>query len=126
MVSITSLRRRSNGANHLERKLSALQDDLSRLQRDLRGIAAAGGEIAGERMNDALESASAGARAVAGRAGAGAKEAADRAADQLETWTHGNLNPVREQVRSQPLASVLLSAGAGALVGALLVAVRRE
>jgi len=115
MVSIASWRRRSNGSSQLERKLSALQLDLSRLQRDLRGIAAAGGEIAGERVADAVDSAEAGARAIA-----------DRAAEQLETWTDGNLNPVRAQVRSQPLASVLLSAGAGALVGALLVAARRE
>lgn len=115
MVSIASWRRHSNGSNQLERKLSALQDDLSRLQRDLRGIAAASGEIAGERVSDAFESAGAGARAMA-----------DRAAEQLETWTDGNLSPVRERVRSQPLASVLLSAGAGALVGALLVAARRE
>jgi ElaB/YqjD/DUF883 family membrane-anchored ribosome-binding protein len=115
MVSLASWRRRSNGSSQLERKLSALQDDLSRLQRDLRGIAAAGGEIAGEHVADAFDSAEAGARAIA-----------DRAAEQLETWTNGNLNPVRTQVRSQPLASVLLSAGAGALVGALLVAARRE
>ena len=115
MVSIASWRRRSNGSSQLGRKLSALQDDLNRLQRDLRGVAAAGGEIAGERVVDAFESAEAGVRS-----------AADRAADQLGTWTNGNLNPVRAQVRSQPLASVLLSAGAGALVGALLAAARRE
>ncbi len=109
MVSIAPWRKRSNGSIHLERKLSALQDDLNRLQRDLRGLAAAGGEIAGERMNDALESASDSARAAAGRA-----------VDQFETWTNGNLDPVRNRVRSQPLGSVLLSVGAGALVGALL------
>lgn len=115
MALMGSWRRRSNGSNHLEKKLSALQSDLSRLQQDLRGIAAAGGEIAGDRVADAFESAGVGARAIA-----------DRAVGQLETWTDGNLDPVRVQVRSQPLASVLLSAGAGALVGALLVAARRE
>jgi hypothetical protein len=115
MMSLASWRRRSNGSSQLERKLSAVQDDLNRLRRDLRGIAAAGGEIAAERVADAFESAEAGARAMA-----------DRAAEQLETWTNGNLDPVRAQVRSQPLGSVLLSAGAGALVGALLVAARRE
>ncbi len=114
-MSLASWRRRSNGSSQLERRLSALQHDLNRLQVDLRGIAAAGGEIAGERVADAL-----------GSAEAGVREMADRAADQLETWADGNLSPVRAQVRSQPLASVLLSAGAGALVGALLVAARRE
>lgn len=115
MALMASWRRRSNGSSHLERKLSALQDDLSRLQRDLRGIAAAGGEIAGEHVADVVES-----------AGAGAKALADRAVGQLEDWTDGNLDPVRTQVRSQPLASVLLSVGAGALVGALLIAARRD
>jgi hypothetical protein len=112
---MVSWRMRSNGSSQLETKLSALQNDLDRLQRDLRGVAAAGGELAGERVAEAFESAGAGARAIA-----------NRAAGQLETWTDGNLNPVRAQVRSQPLASVLLSAGAGALVGALLIAARRE
>jgi len=109
MVSIAPWRKRSNGSVHLERKLTALQGDLNRLQRDLRGLAAAGGEIAGERVNDALESASDSARAAAGRA-----------VGQIETWTNGNLDPMRNRVRSQPLGSVLLSVGAGALVGALL------
>ena len=115
MVSMASWRRRSNGSGRIERKISALQDDLSRLRLDLRGIAVAGGGIAGERLTDALDSAGSGARAIAGHA-----------AGQLETWTDDNLNPVRAKVRSQPLASVLLSAGAGALVGALVVAARRE
>jgi ElaB/YqjD/DUF883 family membrane-anchored ribosome-binding protein len=111
MSLIAPWRKRSNGSIHLERKLSALQDDLERLQRDLAGLASAGGEIAGERMSDALESASDSARAAAGRA-----------VEQLETWTNGNLDPMRNRVRSQPLGSVLLSVGAGALVGALLMA----
>lgn len=103
-------RKRRSRTNHLEKRLSALQQDLSRLQRDLRGLAAAGGEAAGERVVEAL-----------GSAGESARVVADRAAEQLESWTNGNLDPVRDQVRSQPLASVLLSIGAGALVGALLV-----
>ena len=115
MVSIFSWQRRSNGSSQLERKLSALQNDLGRLRRDLRGIAAAGGEFAGEQVTDAVMS-----------AGAGARTLADRAAEQLETWTDGNLSPVRAQVRSQPVASVLLSAGAGALIGAILIAARRS
>jgi len=109
MASIAPWRRRRSGSAHLEKRLNALQSDLARLQEDLRGLASAGGEAASERMADALESAQAGAKIVAGRA-----------AEQLGSWTNGNLDPVRSQVRSQPLASVLLSVGAGALVGALL------
>jgi hypothetical protein len=110
MVSIAPWRRRRSGAANLEKRLSALQSDLVRLQGDLRGLASAGGNVAAERMADVLDGAGAEARAAAGRA-----------AEQLESWTNGNLDPVRQQVRSQPLASVLLSVGAGALVGALLL-----
>lgn len=110
MASIAPWRRRKNGSIHLEKRLNALQSDLARLQDDLRGLASAGGEVAGESLGEALESAQAGAKIVA-----------DRAAKQLGAWTDGNLDPVRKQVRTQPLASVLLSAGAGALVGALLL-----
>ena len=113
MVSIGPWHRRSNGTRNLEKKLSALQDDLGRLQRDLKGLAAAGGEIAGEQVSDVLES-----------AGDSARAAADRTARQLQNWTNGNLDPVRDRVRSQPLASLLLSIGAGALVGAILLAPR--
>ena len=115
MASIATWRRRKSGADHLEKRLGALQSDLVRLQEDLRGLASAGGEAASETLADALESAQAGARLVAGRT-----------ADQLGSWTDGNLEPVRGQVRAQPLASVLLSAGAGALVGALLFGLGSE
>jgi ElaB/YqjD/DUF883 family membrane-anchored ribosome-binding protein len=110
MASIAPWRRRKSGSVHLEKRLNALQSDLARLQDDLRGLASAGGEVAGESLGEALENAQAGAKIVA-----------DRAAKQLGAWTDGNLDPVRKQVRTQPLASVLLSAGAGALVGALLL-----
>ena len=108
--------RKRRRASHIEKRLSALQQDLTKLQRDLRGLAAVGGEVAGERVVEAL-----------GSAGESARIVADRAAEQLESWTNGNLDPVRDQVRSQPLASVLLSIGAGALVGALLISpIRRD
>jgi hypothetical protein len=118
MVSIAPWRRRRRGADHLEKRLSALQSDLERLQEDLKGIAFAGGEVASETMAEALDSAQAGARLVA-----------TRAAGHIGSWTNGNLDPVRDQVRAQPLASVLLSVGAGALVGALLfgpIGIERE
>lgn len=99
-------RKRSNGTAHLEQKLSALQSDLAQLQEDLRGLAGAGGEIAGERMSTVLE---------------GAGSAADRATDQIGNWTNDNLIAVRDAVRGQPLSSVLLSIGAGAIVGAFLL-----
>ena len=99
-------KRKRNGAAHLEQKLAALQSDLAQLQDDLRGLAGAGGEIAGERMSDMIGQ---------------AETAADRAADQIGNWTNDNLVAVRQAVRTQPLSSVLLSIGAGAIVGAILL-----
>src|ERR1051326_7379531 len=96
MASIAPWRRRKSGSVHLEKRLNALQSDLARLQEDLRGLASAGGEVASESLAEALDNAQAGAKVVA-----------DRAARQLGSWTNGNLDPVRSQVRSQPLASVL-------------------
>ncbi len=99
-------RKRSNGTAQLEKRLTALQSDLAQLQADLRGLAGAGGEIAGERMNDMLGQ---------------AENAADRAADQIGNWTNENLVAMREVVRGQPLSSLLLSIGAGAIMGAFLL-----
>jgi ElaB/YqjD/DUF883 family membrane-anchored ribosome-binding protein len=99
-------RKRSNGTANLEKKLAALQSDLAQLQSDLRGLAGAGGEVAGERMSDMLGQ---------------AENAADQAADQIGTWTNDNFIAVRDAVRGQPLSSVLLSIGAGAIVGAFLL-----
>lgn len=113
MASIAPWRRRSSGSVHLEKRLNALQSDLARLQEDLRGLASASGEVASESVVEALENAQAGAKVAAGRA-----------IKQLGSLANGNLDPVRDQVRSQPLASVLLSVGAGALVGALLLGTR--
>jgi|SRR5579871_1264918 len=110
---VSFFRGRARGANNLETRISDLQEDLVRLQKDLRGLAAAGGERASSRITEIVDGASGTARAAAGRA-----------AEQLGDWTDESLSPVREQVKSQPLASVLLSIGAGALIGAILAAPR--
>lgn len=99
-------KRASNGNAHLDQKLTALQSDLAQLQADLRDLAGAGSKVAGERMSVMLGQ---------------AEVAADRAADQIGTWTNENLIAVRDRVREQPLSSVLLSIGAGAIVGAFFL-----
>ena len=111
-MAIASWRRRKRGQKHLDQRLSALQDDLGRLQRDLKGLAA-GGEKAASRVSDALD-------VTAQRA----LSAAERAAQQLESWADDSLEPVRDQVKTQPLTSVLISIGAGALVGLMLAGPR--
>ena len=112
MVSLFPGRERSEA--RLEKRISALRDDLRSLQRDLRGVTEAAGEHATSRFADLVDDASERTRS-----------AASRAADQLGDWTEESLSPVRERVKSQPLRSVLLSIGAGALIGAILAAAPR-
>src|SRR3712207_1692993 len=92
--------------NDMQGRLDALMADLEALQHDMKGLAGDVGGVATERMNDALNS---------------AMEAVTDMAERVEGWGEDNLENLREQVRSQPLASVVLSIGAGAILGALLL-----
>ena len=51
----------------------------------------------------------------------GAMESASEAVERVEEWGNENLEPVREAVRTQPLAACMLSMSAGAIIGALLL-----
>jgi hypothetical protein len=79
--------------------MSAVRADLGALQRDLRGL-----------MN---EFGGAAAREVRGTV--------DATVGRLEAWGSENIAGVRNAVRSQPLKACVLSIGAGALIGALLL-----
>ena len=48
-------------------------------------------------------------------------ESASEAVERVEEWGNENLEPVREAVRTQPLAACMLSMSAGAIIGALLL-----
>ena len=96
----------ANGSDDMQSKLDALKADLEALQLDMRGLAGEVSGVASERMNEALSS---------------AMEAVQDMAERVEGWGEDNLESVREQVRNQPLASVVLSMGAGAILGALLL-----
>lgn len=99
-------RRKHDPQANVEARLQALKDDLDSLQSDIRGLAGDVGDLATDRAKVALSS---------------AEEAASAAGEQLEDWASENVEDVRDQVRNQPLAAVLLSMGAGALVGAWLL-----
>jgi ElaB/YqjD/DUF883 family membrane-anchored ribosome-binding protein len=103
-------RKRSQNGNDddtdMQGRLESLKADLEALQNDMKGFAGEVSGVAAERMNDALEN---------------AMEAVHDMAERVEGWGTDNLESVRDQVRNQPLASVLLSVGAGALLGALLL-----
>ena len=92
--------------NDMQSRLDALRGDLEALQDDMKGLAGEVSGAASERMNEALNS---------------AMEAVQDLAERVEGWGEDNLETVREQVRNQPLASVMLSIGAGAILGALFL-----
>ena len=95
------------GNNHdLQGKLDALRADLEALQTDMRGLAGDVSGVATERVNAALTD---------------AMESVQDMADRVEDWSTDNLETLREQVRDQPLASLMLSMGVGALLGAILL-----
>jgi ElaB/YqjD/DUF883 family membrane-anchored ribosome-binding protein len=91
-------RRKKRGVKRIEEQLEALQSELGDLQRDARALA---GHVS--------------------RAAGDAVDAAGAAYDGVEKWTAGNVHSVRGAVRNQPLASVLVSLGAGAVLGALFL-----
>jgi ElaB/YqjD/DUF883 family membrane-anchored ribosome-binding protein len=93
--------RRRSRAQEIEARLEALKSDFHALQDDLRGLA------------DGVSGAASDAVHVTNRA-------AGDALESVSGWTNDNLGSLQDSVRRQPLAAVILSAGAGALVGALL------
>ena len=103
-------RKKSNGNGHathdLEVRLSALMNDLTALQKDVRGLARGAGDYATEQANGVVHS---------------AQEKLEQTYDEVEEWANGNVNSLRDTVREQPLAACVLSMSAGALIGALLL-----
>lgn len=90
--------RRKRGMKKVEAQLEALQSDLNDLQKD--------------------------ARALAGHVGRTASEAIDAAGvayNGAQKWTNRNMHSMRGTVRNQPLTAVLVSLGAGAVLGALFL-----
>ncbi|HMI97871.1 MAG TPA: hypothetical protein VK479_15255 [Micropepsaceae bacterium] len=101
-------RRRKNGHsnNEVQTRLSALRADLDALQHDMRALVSDVGEVASEQVHEAVN---------------GAMESASEAVERVEEWGNENLEPVREAVRTQPLAACMISMSAGAIIGALLL-----
>lgn len=91
-------RRRKRGMEKVEKQLDAIQSELSDLQKDARALAGHVGKAAG-----------------------GALDAAGEAYNGMEKWTTGNIQSMRGTVRDQPLTAVLVSLGAGAVLGALFL-----
>jgi ElaB/YqjD/DUF883 family membrane-anchored ribosome-binding protein len=110
-------RKTKSDSKSMDAKLDALRSDLEAIRTDLKKTAADGGDLANERAVSALRS----AESVASRAVHLAETTAQGWADDVEAWTDHNLESARESVRAQPLSAILLSLGAGALLGAIFL-----
>ena len=110
-------RKKKNGSKHIDSRLGALRSDLDALQSDMKGLAGDVETAADGRVRLAIRN----AENVAERAYRLAEEAAGSMADDVEAWTNDNLDSVRESIKAQPLSAILLSMGAGALVGAIFL-----
>lgn len=91
-------KRRPEGMRKVAAKFDELQSDLDTLRKDAKQLANGVGEMADSALN-----------------------AAGQAYNDAGKWTNGNIGSVRESVRDQPLTAILLSLGAGALLGALFL-----
>ena len=109
--------RKTNGSKNIDSRLGALRSELDSLQADMKGLAGEVADVADGRVHLAIRN----AENVAERAYRLAEEAAAHAVDDVETWTNDNLESVRGSVRAQPLSAIVLSMGAGALLGALFL-----
>jgi ElaB/YqjD/DUF883 family membrane-anchored ribosome-binding protein len=106
-------RRTKNGSKVADAKLGALRSDFAAIQSDLKKVAIDGEGLAQEQARAALRAAERALRL--------AEETAMDWADEVETWTNDNLDSARKSVRAQPLSAMLLSLGAGALLGAIFL-----
>lgn len=95
-----------NGREHdLYSRLDALRADLEALQHDMKGLAGDVGDAAADRMNVTLND---------------AMKSVQDMSNRLEGWSNDNLDTVRQSVRNQPLATMAMAMGVGALLGAIL------
>jgi ElaB/YqjD/DUF883 family membrane-anchored ribosome-binding protein len=113
----------SRGRNVLRSRLDALSRDLEKLRKDTAGLASEANDAAGHQYRDAVET----ARLLAERSIALAQDAAAQAggtvldaAHDAEDWTFQRAAAMRNVVREQPLQSLLVTIGIGALIGALV------
>jgi ElaB/YqjD/DUF883 family membrane-anchored ribosome-binding protein len=90
--------RKKRGMKKVEAQIEALQSELSDLHKDARVLAGHVGKTAGDAI-----------------------DAAEAAYNGMEKWTTNNVRSMRGTVRSQPLTAVLVSLGAGAVLGALFL-----
>jgi ElaB/YqjD/DUF883 family membrane-anchored ribosome-binding protein len=98
-------RRKPKNGSELNARVSALKDDFDSLQQNVRELLNSLGHEASSGLEGAAEA---------------AVEAGGDVADKVETWSAAGAESVRGAIRTQPLAAIALSMGAGALLGSFL------
>ena len=101
----SATRKKHKNGSELNARVSALKDDFASLQQNVRELFDSLGDEASSGLASATEAAG---------------EAASDAAEQVETWSEAGAKSVRGAIRTQPLAAIALSMGAGALLGSFL------
>jgi len=104
MARAKATARKSNG-RQFDARITELQEDFQSLQ-------SAFGSLLDHMAQDTSESMTGAAKA--------AGDTIYDVADQVETWSEAGTETVRGAIRTQPLAAIALSMGAGALLGAYM------
>jgi ElaB/YqjD/DUF883 family membrane-anchored ribosome-binding protein len=104
----------------VRREVESLKKDLDRLQDDLRRITQRGGSAARGASQDALENVKGAAAGVLQHGGERAREFMHDATDVVRDRGEDLMESVVERVEERPLASILLTLGAGFALGMLL------
>lgn len=112
-----SVRIKQNGPENMDARLGALRSELETLETDMKVLAGDVEGMADKRIHLAIHK----AEEVAPRAYRLAEESAVHVADGVEKWANGNLDSARKSIRAQPFSALALSAGAGALIGAIFM-----
>lgn len=101
----TTSRKKNKNGSDLDARVSALKGDFDSLQHNVRELLNSLGHEASSGLANATEAAG---------------EAAGTVAERVESWGEAGAESVRGAIRTQPLAAIALSMGAGALIGSLL------
>ncbi len=100
----------------LDSRLGTLRSELETLESDMKNFAGDVEGVADSRVHQALRK----AENIAHRAYRYAEESSAHVAHDVENWADDNLDGARKSIRAQPLSALVISVGAGALIGAIL------
>jgi ElaB/YqjD/DUF883 family membrane-anchored ribosome-binding protein len=116
-------RRENGGSNEIGARLDAVRADLEKLEEGAAALPQDAGDAASEGYKTAMRA----AQKIAERSLALAEEASTRmgdaardAAESMQDWADLTTESFRGAVKEKPARSILVSLGAGALVGALI------